>query len=328
MSIPFSRRHFLLLAALAAAAPRTALPQAKIARVGMLSSGSRAASPHIFGGFWERMQALGWTERRNIEYVVLSAEGYVERLDALALELVRSKVDVIVAGPPTSAVAARKATRTIPIVMGNVPDPVGLGLVASLAQPGGNVTGVSSQTTALVGKEIELLKEIVPGVKRIGLLYNPKNPNAGAFKEVAEKAAASLRLGLELVAADRPEALEAAVQQIAKSGAQAIVVPADPMMLGERRKLNAEIAKARLPAAFANRDHATDGGLVSYAPDIVANFRLAAGYVDRILRGANPAQMPVEQSDTIQLIVNLRTAKSLGITVPRPVLARADEVIE
>jgi putative tryptophan/tyrosine transport system substrate-binding protein len=328
MRFTLSRRTFLAMATLAAIVPRRAWPQQKRAVVGILGTGSATASPHIYAAFKERMRSLGWNDGRNVEYLELVADGYVERLDGLALEMVRRKVDVIVAGPPPSAVAAHKATRSIPIVMANVPDPVALGLVANLARPGGNVTGVSSQTTALVGKEIELLKEIVPGVKRIGVLVNPKNPNAGAFRAVAEKAAASLGLRLEFGAAERPEALEQAVQRLATSGVRAIVVPADPMMLGERRRLNEAIAKAGLPAAFGNRDHATDGGLVSYAPDILANFRLAAGYVDRILRGANPAQMPVEQSDTIQLIVNLKTAKTLGIVIPRAVLARADEVIE
>ena len=322
------RRQLLLIGALAALAPWAAQAQKKIASVGLLSTGSITASPHIYAGFKQRMQALGWTEGRNIEYLALSAEGYVERLDALAREMVMRKVDVIVAGPPTSAVAAHKATRTIPVVMGNVPDPVALGLVASLARPGGNVTGVSSQTTALVGKEIELLKEIVPAAKRIGVLYNPMNPNAAAFLEIAAKAAASLNVTLESAAANRPEELDAAVRLLAKNGVQAIAVPADPMMLSERRRLNQEIAKVRLPAVFGNRDHATDGALVSYAPDIVENFRLAAGYVDRILRGADPAQLPVEQSNTIQLVVNMKTAKALGIAIPRSVLARADEVIE
>ncbi len=299
-----------------------------VRRVGILGAGSRTASPHIYAGFKERMKVLGWVEGRNVEYVELVADGYLERLDALAKEMVGRKVDVIVAGPPPSAVAAHKATRTIPIVMGNVPDPVALGLVASLARPGGNVTGVASQTTALVGKEIELLKEIVPAAKRLGVLLNSRNPNANAFRSVAANAAASLKLTVEFADADRPEAIDAAVAQVAKAGAQIVAVPADPMMLGERRRLNEAIARTRLPAAFGNRDHAMDGGLISYAPDIVANFRLAAGFVDRILRGANPAGLPVEQSDKIELVVNLKTAKSLGITIPRSVLARADEVIE
>lgn len=299
-----------------------------VRRVGILGAGSRTASPHIYAGFKERMKALGWVEGRNVEYVELVADGYMERLDGLAKEMVGRKVDVIVAGPPPSAVAAHKATRTIPIVMGNVPDPVALGLVASLARPGGNVTGVASQTTALVGKEIELLKEIVPAAKRLGVLVNPMNPNANAFRTVAGNAAAALRLSIEYAEADRPEAIDAAVAHVAKAGAQILAVPADPMMLGERRRLNEAIARTRLPAAFGNRDHAMDGGLISYAPDIVANFRIAAGFVDRILRGASPAGLPVEQSDKIELVVNLKTAKSLGIAIPRAVLARADEVIE
>lgn len=259
--------------------------------------------------------------------MLLSADGYVDRLDGLARAMVEQKVDVIVAGPPPSAIAARNATRTIPIVMGNVPDLVALGLVASLARPGGNVTGVSSQTNVLVGKQIELLKEVVPGEKRIGIVYNEKNASASAFREVAGKSAVSVRLSLVLAAANRPEDLAAAVQRLVKECAQAVAVPADPMMLQERRVLNDLLAKARLPAAFGNCDHALEGGLISYAPDILENFRLAAGYVDKILKGADPAQIPVEQSSKIGLLVNVTTAKKLGLTIPQAVLLRAEEVI-
>jgi putative ABC transport system substrate-binding protein len=311
-----------------ALAPGLLLAQKKMPRVGMLGTGSWKTSPHISEGFKRRMQELGWTEGRDIEYVLVDADGYVDRLDAIARGLVEQKVDVIVAGPPPSAVAAAKATRTIPIVMGNVPDPVDLGLVASLARPGGNVTGVSSQTTALVAKEIELLKQILPGAKRMGVLLNEKNPNAAAFRESAEKAGATAGVALSFAVANRPEELAAAVQRLAKEGVQAIAVPADPMMLNARRALNGLLSDARLPAAFGNRDHAVEGALVSYAPNIVQNFRIAAGYVNRILRGADPAQLPVEQSNTIELVLNLKTAKALGIAIPTQVRVRADEVIE
>lgn len=324
----FPRRRLLLASLLAAVTPTLAWAQKKVARVGFLATGAVTASPHILVGFKDSLRALGWTEGSNIEFLVLTADGYVERLDALAQQMVREKVDVIVAGPPPSAVAARKATLTIPIVMGNVPDPVALGLVASLARPGGNVTGVASQTSALVGKQFELLKEIVPGAKRFGVLYNEKNPSAAAFRDAAAKAAASLRVSLVEAAADQPGGLATAIERLVREGAQTVVVPADPMMLGARGVLNALLAKARLPAAFANRDHALDGALVSYAPDIGENFRIAARYVDRILKGANPAQLPVEQSSKVELMVNLNTAKGLGLTIPRSVLLRADQVIE
>jgi len=309
-------------------APAYSIAQKKVVRVGLLGTGSWKTNSHISEGFKRRMQELGWTEGRDIEYVLVDADGYIDRLDAIAGALVEQKVDVIVAGPPPSAAAAAKATRTIPIVMGNVPDPVGLGLVTSLARPGGNVTGVSSQTTALVGKEIELLKQILPGAKRIGVLLNEKNPNAGAFRETADKASAVAGVALSYSVANRPDDLEAAVQSLAKLGVQAIAVPADPMMLASRRALNALIAATKLPAAFGNRDHVLDGGLVSYAPNIVQNFRIAAGHVNRILRGADPAQLPVEQANTIELVLNLRTAKALGIAIPPQVRVRADEVIE
>lgn len=313
---------------LAALAPVRAWAQKRVARVGFLGTGALSASPHILAGFKDRMRSLGWTEGSNINYLVLAADGYVERLGAMAQQMVRENVDVIVAGPPPSAVAAHKATRTIPIVMGNVPDPVALGLVASLARPGGNVTGVSSQTSALVGKQFEVLKEIAPGAKRFGVLYNEKNPSTGAFREAATRAAASLRVALVESSVGQPGELAAAVQRLVREGAQAVVVPADPMMLGARGVLNSLLGTARLPAAFANSDHALDGALLSYAPDIVENFRMAAGYVDRILKGANPAELPVEQASRFELVVNLKTAKALGLKISQSLLARADRVIE
>lgn len=322
------RRHILLAGALAVITPSAALSQKKFARVGILGVTSLAAGAPYSSAFKQRLHDLGWIEARNIEYVMLAAEGSVERLDSLARELVERKVDVLLAGPPNVAVALHRATRTIPIVMANVPDPVALGLVASLARPGGNVTGISSQTNVLVAKQIELLKEILPTAKRIALLYSPQNPSAAMFREVAGQAAAFLRVSLEFVPVHRPEELEAVLQRVARDGAQAVVVPADPVMLSQRLRLNAELARVRLPAAFANRDHALDGALLSYAPDLVGNFRLAAGYADRILKGANPGDLPVGQSESINLVVNLKTAKALGITIPQGVLLRANEVIE
>ena len=322
------RRSFIAMVVISALAPAHTFAQKKVARVGMLGTGTWTATPHLAEAFKRRMQELGWTEGRDVQYVWVGADGYFDRLDGLARGLVERKVDVIVAGSPPGAVAAAKATRTIPVVMGNVPDPVRLGLVASLARPGGNVTGVSSQTTSLVAKEIELLKQIMPGAKRIGVLLNEKNPNAAAFREAADKAAVTASVALAYAVADRPEDLEGAIKRLAKDGAQAIAVPADPMMLNARRALNAMLADAKIPAAFGNRDHAIDGGLVSYAPNIVQNFRMAAGYVNRILHGADPAQLPVEQSSTIELVLNLKTAKALGISIPSQVRVRADEVIE
>ena len=322
------RRAWLIVSAATAALPWLAWAQKKVARVGMLATGRWGSTPELVEAVRRRMQELGWTEGRDIEFRWVSAEGYVERLDGLARQLVDEKVDFIVAGPPTSAVAARKATTTIPIVMANVPDPVALGFAATLARPGGNVTGVSSQTTVLVAKEIELLREILPGAKRIGLLYNEKNPAANVFLETAAKAAASFGLTLVRSSASKPEELAAAVERLVRDKVQAVAVPADPMMLVTRAVLNELLAKARLPAVFGNRDHAVEGALASYAPDIRENFRMAAGYVDRILRGANPATLPIEQSSKIELILNLRTAKALGITVPRALLLRADQVVE
>jgi putative tryptophan/tyrosine transport system substrate-binding protein len=322
------RRECCVAIAALLALPRLARAQKKIARIAMLATGTWSSNPELVDAVRQRLKELGWTEGRDIEFRLVGADGYVERLDALAQQLVADKVDVIIAGPPTSAVAARKATQKIPIVMANVPDPVALALAASLARPGGNVTGVSSQTTVLVAKELELIREILPGAKRIGLLYNEKNPAASVFIDTATKAAPSFGMTLVLSTANKPDELAAAIQKLVKDKAQAVAVPADPMMLVSRGVINELLAKARLPAVFGNRDHPLEGALASYAPDIRENFRMAAGYVDRILRGADPATLPIEQSSKIELILNLRTAKALGITVPRALLMRADRVIE
>jgi putative ABC transport system substrate-binding protein len=322
------RRDWILVSAAILAVPGVARPQKKVARVAMLATGKWTANPELVDAVRQRLRELGWSEGRDIEFRLVGAEGYVDRLDALAQQLVAEKVDLIIAGPPTSAVAARKATRKIPIVMANVPDPVALGLAASLARPGGNVTGVSSQTTVLVAKQIELLREILPGATRVGLIYNEKNPAAGVFVDTAAKAAASLHLALVRSPANKPEDLADAVQRLVKEKVQAVSVPADPMILATRGVLNQLLAKARLPAVFSNRDHALEGALASYAPDIRENFRMAAGYVDKILRGSDPATLPIEQSSKVELIVNQRTAKALGITLPGALLVRADQVIE
>lgn len=323
-------RRRKLLAALGAglfAVPALAQVLRRPARVGLLAAGG-TTTRYVFEAVKGRLRELGYVEFRNVEYLYVSADGYTERLEPLARELVASKVDVIVAGPPSSVLAAYKATRTIPIVMGNVPDPVGLGVVSSLARPGGNVTGVSSQTEALVQKKIELVREVFPQARRIGILLNESSPNAPAYWSNAEKAGASLRLALVKAVANKPEQIEQAIGSLARERVQAIVVPADALFLLHRRPLNELIGILRLPGVFTNREHVVDGGLISYAPHILENYRLAAEYVDKILKGAKPAELPVQQSNRIELMVNLKTAKALGITIPQSVLLRADEVIQ
>lgn len=304
-----------------------AQPSRKLARVGILSSTSPETRSVYWDSFTAEMARLGWKEGREVTYVMRYARGDYSRFDALAAELVGQKPDLLFAGSQAGATALKRSSLTIPIVFANANDPVGGGLVASLARPGGNVTGVSSQSTALLAKAFDLLVEIVPRVKRIGLLVNPENAGTAGYREVAAKAAAHLRVTLVGAAASGGNELEAAVHRMATEGVQAVAVPADPMMLVERRRLNALLEKARLPAAFGIREHAVDGALLTYAPDVAANFQYAAGYVDRILKGAKPADLPVEQADKFQLVLNLKTAKTLGITISPAVLARAHEVI-
>jgi putative ABC transport system substrate-binding protein len=325
-----ARRRFVLLAAggVLTGATGLGMSQERKARVGWLFGGSPTASPHLAEAFKRAMQQLGHFEGENVEYLIVAAEGFPERLEPLAHELVAKKVDVILAGPPAVARAARRATRTIPIVMSHVPDPVGIGLVASLARPGGNVTGVSSQTEVLMQKAIEFLREIIPGIERIGVLINEANPSAVAFWSHAQSAGEKLRIKLERAVANRPLEIEPAVASLVRARVKAVAVPTDPMFLQERRALNELLRERKLPGAFLNRDHALDGGLVSYAPSILENYRLAAIYVDKILRGAKPAELPVQQSDRYELVVNLRTARELGLTIPASVLIRADRVIE
>jgi len=233
-----------------------------------------------------------------------------------------------VASNTPAARVLHRATKTIPVVMGVVGDPVALGYVASLARPGGNITGIANQGDELLAKLIQILHEVVPGAQRIAVVLNESSPPHAAYRAAAQRACAALGLTAIWVVASAPAELAGAVEQIVRQRAQAVVVVGDAMYFNERVKLQALMQTTRLPVAYGLREHVVEGGLLSYAADLVTNFRYAANYVDKILKGANPAELPVEQSSRLELVINLKTARALGITIPQAVLLRADEVIE
>lgn len=302
-------------------------PAAPLRRVGMLGFTSEAAGAHMRAAFARGMHDLGWLEGKNIEYRVAYAAGAVDRLDALAGELIGQGTEVIVLSSQQAARAAQRATKTIPIVIAGVSNAVGAGFVASLPKPGGNITGLTSQQEEVVGKLIGILREVTPGVRRVALLVNESYPSHAVFWAAAQSACATLGLVPLRVVASEPAQLGAAVAEIVQQRAQAVVVIPDGMYFAERAKLQELMQAARLPAAYALRDHVVVGGLLSYGADLAANYRDAAKYVDKILKGARPADLPIEQTTRFELVINARTAKALGLTIPQSLLLRADEVI-
>jgi len=257
------------------------------------------------------------------------AEGRFDRLPDLAAELVRLKVDLIVAVPTPAALAAKKATGTIPIVMISVTDPVGIGLVASLARPGSNVTGGSfSVGIDIIGKQLQLLKENIPRASSVAILVNPTNPGHALILDKMKADAKSLGLSLHLLEARVPNEFDTAFAGMLKDRVDALLVVADAMFQANRTRLAELAAKYRLPTVFTFREYVDGGGLISYGPNLVSQYRQAAMYVDKVLKGAKPADLPVEQPTKFELVINLKTAKALGITVPQSLLVRADEVIQ
>jgi putative ABC transport system substrate-binding protein len=252
----------------------------------------------------------------------------VNRLDALVGELIGQKAEVIVVSSQHAARAAQRATRTLPIVMAGVSNAVGEGFVASLASPGGNVTGFTSQQEAVLGKLIGILHEVAPGARRIALLVNESYPSHAVFWAGAQSACAALDLVALRAVANGPAQLGPAVEQLVRQQAQAVVVIPDSMYFAERKKLQELMQAARLPAVYMLRDHVVEGGLLGYGADLPANYRSASKYVDKILKGSKPADLPVEHTTKFELVINLRTAKALAITIPQGILVRADEVIQ
>jgi putative ABC transport system substrate-binding protein len=303
----------------------------KIARIGYLSL-NLVPNRHLLEAFSQGLRDVGYVEGRNVVIEYRDAEGKPERLPALAAELVALKVDVIVTGGGTPpALAPKQATKTIPIVFASAPDPVTDGLVTSLARPGGNVTGSSNLNPELVGKCLEQLKQAVPGVSRVAVLWQPggigERTEEDMLKE-AETATRALGVRLQLVEARGPADIDRAFSDITRGRAGALAVLGSVMFLNERRRLVDLAAKNRLPAVYAQREFVDAGGLMAYGPNVADLFRRAATYVDKILKGAKPGDLPIEQPTKFDLVVNLKTAKALGLTIPPSLLLRADQVIE
>jgi putative ABC transport system substrate-binding protein len=327
------RRTFIALVSgglLAAPLAGEAQQAAKVARIGYLGT-NVAAFPQLREAFLQRLRDLGYVEGRNVVIEYRSAERKPERLPALAAELIALKVDVIVATGTPASLAAKQATRTLPIVFGGVADPVGSGLVTSLAQPGGNVTGLSLLAPELVGKGLELLKQVVPGVSRVAVLWQPsgsgKRTEQDMLKET-EVAARALGVRLQFVEVRGPADFDRAFSDMTRARAGALTVLSSNMFLVERRHLVTLAAKNRLPAVYPLRAFVDAGGLMAYGADLPDSIRRSATFVDKILKGAKPADLPVEQPTKFELVINLKTAKALGLTIPQSVLGRADEVIQ
>jgi putative ABC transport system substrate-binding protein len=303
---------------------------AKIVRIGLLSN-NPAANPQVTEAFRQGLRDLGYVEGRNLVIEWRSAEGKLERFPALAAELVALNVDVIVAGNMRAALAAKQATATLPIVFDVVADPVGSGLVTNLARPGGNVTGLTSLGPELVGKRLEQLTQAVPGVSRVAVLWHPGGSNERTDRDLlkeAEVAARALGVRLQFVEARGPADFDRAFSAMTRARAGALTVLTSPMFFSEQRRLVDLAAKNRLPAMYSQREFVDAGGLMAYGANFVDAARRVATYVDRILKGAKPGDLPVEQPTKFELVINVKAAKALGLTIPPSVLARADQVVE
>ena len=323
------RREFITLLGGAAAWPLAARAQqpGKLPTIGLLGATTLLVESQRVAAFVQRLRELGWIEGRTVAIEVRWADGRTERFVEIAAEFVRLKVDVIVTQGTASVIAARQATAVVPIVFAGVADPVGTGLVTSLARPGSNVTGLSNQLVDLVGKRIEMLREILPGLRTLAIMANVGNP--APMLEMGEVSSMARTLGLEAATFEirRAEDIAPAFDAL-KGRAGALHVCVDPLLNTNRVRINTLAQGARLPTMYGVREYVEAGGLVSYGPNIVNQYRRAADYVDKILRGAKPADLPVEQPTKFDLVINLTTAKALSLTLPPSLLARADEVIE
>jgi putative ABC transport system substrate-binding protein len=319
------RRDFICIPAVAAAWPLIASAQRapKAYRIGYLAP---ALIPHLKNALFEALAELGYVEGQNLKVEYRYGAG--EALDALAAELVGLKPDLIITVATSQALAAKRATKTIPVVMATAGDPLRLGVVTSLARPGGNITGVTLYGTELSAKRIELFREAVPGIKRLACLANAKNPYTQVLWQETEPAARAL--GLEPMLFQVPELgdLPAAFREMKGKDANALVVFSDALFNSARRQIVALAAEYRLPAMYEGQEFVEAGGLISYGPNIVEMTRRSAAFVDKILKGANPADLPIEQPTRFELAINAKSAKALGLTVPPTLIARADEVIE
>jgi putative ABC transport system substrate-binding protein len=323
------RGLFVVVLALALSGAVAQAQQAvKTTRIGILMSGSLAPRQAVLDALREGLRDLGYVERKNLAFEYRFSEGKDERLPELAAELVREKVDIIVTSGIPPPLAAKNATKTIPIVMGVVGDAVGTGLVDSLARPGGNVTGLTLLGPELGGKRLEILKETVPKLARVAVLLNPANRGTALYRKEIELAAKSLGVELHILEASRPNALASALSKTKTARVQALFTLNDTMFFSEQVQIAKLAIKTGLPAMFPESEYVNAGGLMSYGPNLPDLFRRTATYIDKILKGTKPADLPVEQPKKFEFVINLKTAKQIGLTIPPNVLARADRVIK
>jgi putative tryptophan/tyrosine transport system substrate-binding protein len=315
-----------VLLVICAASSRSEAQRTTIARLGFITP---STFPLRDEAFREELRRLGYVDGQNLSIEYRSANGSFDRLPALAAELAALKIDIIVAVATAAALAAKKAAGTTPVVMVGVADPVGAGLVASLARPGGNVTGTSTISADLVGKQVELLQEAFPKLSRVAVLWNSANTTFQTVQlERATTAAAKLKIQMHAVEARTPDTLEAAFSAIGRQRAEALLVLGDPMFGSHAARIAELAVRHRLPIMSAAREYAEAGMLMTYGPSYIDAYRRAAGYVDKLLKGGRAADLPVEQPTKFELIINGRTARGLGITLPRPLTLRADHVID
>jgi len=300
---------------------------AKFPRIGFLSPFSPSATALWHQAFLQGLRDLGWVEGKNISIEYRYAEGRRDRLPDLVADLVRLKVDIIVASVNTDALVAKKTTRTIPIVMASAGDPVATGLVDSLARPGGNITGLSQMAPEMAGKRLELLKEIVPKLSRVAVLWNPQGTTSTLNWKELQLPARELGVKLQSLEVQSLNDFDKAFKDATKARAGALSIMPDQLFAGNLRRIADLAVKSRLPSIFHLSEFADSGGLVAYGPDRPDQFRRAASYVDKILKGAKPADLPVEQPTKFEFIINLKAAKQIGLMIPPNVLARADRVI-
>jgi putative tryptophan/tyrosine transport system substrate-binding protein len=326
------RREFITLLGGAvltqASTPALAEVAGKRPLIALLVGASAAISSRYVSGFAQGMRELGYVEGRNCGFVYRYADGDLTRMPALAEEVAQLKPNVIVAGPTGGVLAAKQAAPTIPIVGAALTDPLGLGLVASHARPGGKVTGILITLDTLPGKQLELVLELMRGATRIGLLGTTVNPISAVTRRNAETAAAALAVKLVPVEVGAPDDLDRAFRALQDAAVEIVLVLQEAMFLSERRRIAELAAAARLPSMYSFREHVVDGGLMSYGTSLHDSYRRTATYVDRILKGTEPGDLPIELPTRLELVVNLQTAKALGMTIPESFLLRADEVIE
>jgi putative ABC transport system substrate-binding protein len=321
------RRVFITLLGGTSLWPRFAVAQ-RIPRIGCLVSGSLDSHGPFVAAFRQGLGALGYVEGRDMILDLRWADGQVERLAPLAEELAALKPDIVVTAIAAAAVAAKKAMPTVPIVSATLSDPIGLGLVASHNRPGGTVTGILFTVDGLLGKQLELARELKPSARRIGMLVNMRNPSNVVQRRDAEATAPALGTTLAVMEVTSPDEIDAAFRALIQEGAEFALVAADPIFVTGRRRLAELAVAARLPSMYGLREFAEAGGLASYGIHVRENWRRSAYFVDRILKGANPADLPVELPTKYEFVVNLNTAKAVGLDISPLLLARADEVIE